>query len=64
MVVGKIGTGIVQLILYALGWLFILTGIGIIIGAPICFIVWIWSMVSAGSARQEPQVIYIERERQ
>lgn len=62
LIVGKIGTGIIQLILYGVGILFILTGIGVIIGWPICFIVWVWAIVTAATAQEKPVRVIVERE--
>jgi len=58
LIVGKIGQGIAQIVLYVIGMLFIFTGIGIVIGWPICFVVWIWAIVSAATSSSAPtQVI-------
>jgi len=52
--VGKVGQGIAQIILYIIGVLFILTGIGMIIGIPLCIGVWIWGLVTAATSPGEP----------
>ncbi|MEL6288605.1 MAG: hypothetical protein AAFQ42_11010 [Pseudomonadota bacterium] len=48
--VGKFFAAIVQMFLYVIGLVFTFTWIGGIIGIPLCFIVWVWSIYSAVSA--------------
>ena len=55
LVVGKIGTGIVQLILYGFGAVLTATGLLAIVGAPICFVVWIWAIITAVNAPERPK---------
>jgi TM2 domain-containing membrane protein YozV len=54
MIVGKVGQGILQLCLYLLGVFLTFTGIGAMIGIPICIIVWIWALVSAATSAPQP----------
>ena len=52
--VGKVGQGIAQIILYVIGLFFIFTGVGAIIGSPLCIAVWIWGLVTAASVPAQP----------
>lgn len=63
MLIGRVLTGIVQLVLYAFGWLLTLTGILAIVGAPLCFIVLIWSLVTAARYEEKKEIVYVERDR-
>ncbi len=54
MIVGKIGTGIVQLILSVIAWVLMFTVVGFVIGAPLAFIIWVWAIVSAATSEPEP----------
>lgn len=54
LIVGKIGSGIFQIILYLVGLTVSLTGVGVIVGLPIMLAVWIWAIVSAATANPEP----------
>jgi TM2 domain-containing membrane protein YozV len=62
LIIGKIGTGIIQLILYGLGVLFSLTGIGVIVGGPICLVVWIWGIITAATAQVKPMQVVVVKE--
>lgn len=59
MIVGRIGTGIVQLLLYMFGVVLTITAVGAIIGIPIMFIVWVWAIVSAASTPDQPVVVNV-----
>ncbi len=59
MIVGKIGQGIAQLLLYIVGWIFCFTVVGAIIGVPLCIGVWIWAIVSAATANPKPMQVEI-----
>ena len=59
MIVGRIGQGIVQLILYILGLIFSFTIVGAVIGVPLCIGVWIWAIVSAATANPKPMQVEI-----
>ncbi|HAX80445.1 MAG TPA: hypothetical protein DCY88_32565 [Cyanobacteria bacterium UBA11372] len=54
LIVGKVIQGIIQLILIFVAVLLTLTGIGVILGIPIYFIVWIWAIISAATAVDRP----------
>ena len=57
LLVGKIGTGIVQILLSLLAHFLIWTAIGAIIGIPLAVIVWIWALVSVATAQMPPEAI-------
>lgn len=60
--VGKVVQGIIQIILYVIGFILILTGIGFFIGGPLCFIVWIWAIVTAATSPSQPvEVVVVHR---
>ena len=48
--VGKWIQAIFQVLLFALAMLFCFTMVGVIIGAPLAFIVWVWGIVSVCNA--------------
>lgn len=48
--VKKFVQGIIQLVLLVLGFFLIFTGVGVVIGAPIIIIAWIWGLVSVARA--------------
>lgn len=54
LVIGKVGQGITQLILYWLGVLFTFTLIGAFLGIPLMLAAWIWGMVTAASSDPAP----------
>ena len=59
LILGRIGTGVTQLILYILGIMLTITAIGSIIGVPLMIGVWIWGLVSAASAPSAPVVVNV-----
>jgi TM2 domain-containing membrane protein YozV len=59
LVIGKVSTGITQLLLYFVGWFFTLTVIGAIIGLPMSLIAWIWSLVTAATYEEKPMQVHI-----
>ncbi len=62
LIVGKIGQGIAQIVLYVVGLVFSFTVVGAVIGVPLCIAVWIWAIVSAATANPKPiQVEVIHR---
>ena len=63
MLLGYIGKGLVQLVLYGIGAALALLGPLWIIGAPLCLVVWIWSLVTAATHDDGKKVVYVERER-
>ena len=62
LIVGKIGTGILQFLLYGFGALLTFTGILAIIGIPICIIVWIWAIVTAATSQDKPVQVVVVRD--
>ncbi len=60
MIVGKIGTGIAQLILYIIGFGLSATGVLAIVGIPLAIGVWIWSLVSVAKSDAENTVVIRE----
>ena len=50
MIVGKIGTGVVQLLLAIIGYFLTVTGVLSIFGIPMIIAAVIWSMVSAAKS--------------
>lgn len=63
LVIGKVGQGITQLILYCLGVLFTFTLIGAFVGIPMMLAAWIWGMVTAASSDPAPvQVTVIHQQ--
>ncbi len=59
LVLGKVGQGIAQLILYILGVVLSFTVIGAIIGVPLCIAMWIWGIVTATSANLQPLQVHV-----
>lgn len=60
--VGKVGQGIVQLILYIVGMALTVTFILSIVGIPMAIGAWIWGLVTAATANPEPiQVTVIHK---
>lgn len=51
LIVGKIGEGIAQIILTIVGVILTFTVVFSIIGIPLCTAMWVWSLVSAATAR-------------
>ena len=63
MLLGYIGTGIVQLVLYGIGAALALLGPLWLIGAPICLVVLVWSLITAATHRDEKErIVYVERD--
>ena len=46
LIVGKTGSGVIQLLLLTIGWILTFTVIGAIVGVPLIIGVWIWGLVS------------------
>lgn len=59
LVIGKVGTGITQLLLYFGGWLLTMTIIGAIIGLPMSLAAWIWSLVTAALYQAPPVEVHV-----
>lgn len=59
IIVGKIVSGVVQFLLYALAVTLIATGIGALFGIPLAIVIWIWAVVSAATAEDKPLVVIV-----
>jgi len=58
LIVGKIGTGVIQLVLSIIAAVMIATGLLSIVGIPLAVGVWIWALVSvAGSNASETIIV-------
>ncbi|ERN42038.1 hypothetical protein KR51_00013730 [Rubidibacter lacunae KORDI 51-2] len=51
LVAGKIGIGIVQLLILAIAGGVSITGVGIIAGGPIAFLNWIWALYTVAKMK-------------
>lgn len=61
LIIGKVGRGITQFLLYFLGAIMVLTGLLAIIGIPLCIGIWIWSIISVASSEAQPVKVVIEQ---
>jgi TM2 domain-containing membrane protein YozV len=59
LVIGKIGSGITQLLLYIIGWFFTFTLIGAILGLPMILVAWIWGLVTAATHQDQPVQVHV-----
>jgi TM2 domain-containing membrane protein YozV len=59
LIIGKVGSGIAQLLLYFVGVLFSLTVIGVIIGGPMMLAAWIWGLVTAATYEEKPVQVQV-----
>ena len=62
LMIGKIGEGIAQFIIWGLGIVFCFTIIGVFIGLPMAFVAWLWSIISAASGNRPIQVEITHRD--
>lgn len=53
LMLGKIIQGVIQLIMMLVGIVLNFTIIGAVVGIPLCFIAWVWSLVNAGTSLQK-----------
>ena len=60
LIVGKIGTGITQIVLSIIAGVLIFTGILSIVGGPLLIGVWIWSLVSVAGSKATETIIVKE----
>jgi TM2 domain-containing membrane protein YozV len=56
LIIGSVGQGIAQLVLYLLGIIFTFTLIGAILGIPMMLGAWIWGLVTAATYNEVPPV--------
>ena len=61
MLIGRIGTGLIQLVLYGIGAFLMFTTVLWPIGAPICLVVLIWSLITALRYEEPTKIVYVER---
>jgi TM2 domain-containing membrane protein YozV len=62
LIVGKVGQGVAQILLYGLGIVLSFTVIGAIVGIPLVIGIWIWGIVVAANSDSKPvQVEVINR---
>ena len=59
LIIGKTTEGIIQLVLYFLGFLLTVTLIGAIIGLPMMLAAWIWGLVTAATYDEAAQVTHV-----
>lgn len=59
MIVGKVGQGIFQFLLWLFGVFLNFTMVGAIIGIPICIVAWIWSLITAATINPRPIQVQI-----
>lgn len=52
LIVRKFLQAFIQIFLLLVGWGLIATGVGALLGVPICFVVWIWAIISAVTAKE------------
>ena len=63
LIIGKLGRGIAQILLFGLGVVLNFTVIGAIVGIPLCIGIWIWGIVVAANTDVQPvQVEVIHRD--
>ena len=63
LIVGKVGQGVAQILLYLLGFVLCFTIIGAIVGIPLMIGIWIWGIVVAANSDSKPvQVEVIHRD--
>jgi TM2 domain-containing membrane protein YozV len=60
MIIGKVGTGVIQLVLSIIAVALSATGVLSIVGIPLGIGVWIWALVSVASSNATETVIVKE----
>lgn len=61
LIVKKFGQGIAQIVLGIIAALLTITGILSIIGIPLGIGVWIWAIVSAATAEDQPVTVIVQQ---
>ena len=62
LLVEKWAQAIAQIVLGIVAAILVFTGIGIVLGGPLGFIVWVWAIVSAATSQPEPvQVVVVQQ---
>ena len=54
LIVGKVGQGIAQLLLFIVGFWLAFAWLALPVGLPICFAVWVWGLVVAARTPLQP----------
>lgn len=62
LIVKKFGQGIIQIVLTFVSAVLILTGFLAIVGLPLFVAVWIWAIISAATAKDEPVAIVVKQQ--
>lgn len=62
LVIKRYVQGIAQLILWGIGLLLCFTVIGVIIGGPLMFIVWVWGIITVASFKDQPLTVVIQQQ--
>lgn len=62
LVLRKYGQGITQLVLFGIGLLLCFTLIGVIIGGPLMFVVWVWGIITAASSKDSPLTVVVQQQ--
>ena len=60
LIVGKIGTGVMQIILTIVGAVLVATGVLSIVGIPLAIGAWIWALVSVASSNATETIVVKE----
>lgn len=64
LIIGKVGQGIAQLILYGVGFFLAFGFMMLLVGLPICFAVWVWALIVAAKAPLQPTEVVPSQGRQ
>ena len=59
MILGRIGVGIAQLIIYLVGAVLAFTVILSVVGIPMMVVAWIWGLVTAATSPSEPITVNV-----
>lgn len=55
LIVGKIGEGVAQFLIWLIGVVLSFTVVLSFIGIPVCLAMWVWGIVSAATSRPKSQ---------
>jgi TM2 domain-containing membrane protein YozV len=61
MMVGKVGEGVAQFMIWGIGILFCFTLIGAVVGLPMAIAGWIWAILGTAVSRRPIQVEITQR---
>jgi TM2 domain-containing membrane protein YozV len=59
LIVGKVGQGIAQIILWIIGVALCFTVFGLVVGLPLAVGVWIWGLVSVGTYEEKAVQVHV-----